>query len=334
MKRKRSSWSKRAEREHERQEREIAEHKRNARSESEDRRENIKRLSKECIGLPKRRDFDELLDELEKLTDKYGSLSDRLRSLHQLAELQDREIEYLTQFRRDWELIEAHYSKELENLYSASLMALMQQASPYLPKRKPKQEWEHKRRAEYQLPGGVGLIEYEFGRAGEADWRRLRSLSSFPYEPTCLDSLFAGDAVKMHGSEGEMFFIGDPHPHRILKAGLRRLFGMHRNRLLEILRDRCPKKLPSFKMGRERSYDFRAVTTIMEALLNEEPPEGKKPARGRLQRQWPSPKLKTRVLRGIKARINSLSVPEQIKPHIKAEFLAVVHRHLRDSAKK
>jgi hypothetical protein len=325
-------WSKKAKTEHERLKQEIADRKTKARSESEDRRENIKRLSKECKGLPRRRDFDELLDELEKLNNKFGSsLSDRIRSLHQLAELQDREIEYLTQFRRDWEQIEAHYPGLLENLRTQSLfLELGLRSEGQSVEERPGKAWERKH-GDYKWCGGVGLIEYEFGGAAEAkwyEWTHGLSATGEPYQPTCLDDIFAGGAVHMHNSEREAVFLGQPKPHRILQPGLQLLFGMHSNGF--------QKNLTSFtnrRNRRERLYDYRAVTEIMEALLK--PREGKTSVRGGPRRLWPSdPDLRTPVLSRIEARINSLSVPEQIKPHIKAKFLAVVHRPPPDSAKK
>jgi len=105
---------------------------------------------------------------------------------------------------------------------------------------------------------------------------------------------------------------------------------MHRNRF--------PRNLTRFKNDRNRRetlYDYRAVKEIMEALLSEKPRERKTPARGSPRRLWPTDStLRTPVLSRIEARLNGLSVPEQIKPHIKAEFLAIVHRYLPDSAKK
>jgi len=311
--------------EFERLKREIAEREAKARSESEDRQEKIKVLLKECKGLPNRRDFNELLDELEKLTNKYGSsLSDRLRSLRQLVELQDREIEYLTQFREDWELIRAYYPEQLENLRGVCAVAQLQ---PFIERQlageEPKKSWEYKRRL-YKLPGGIGLIEYEFGGAGETEWRKLSSLSGMSYKPRCLDDIFTGGTVKMHDSEGDIFFIGTTH--RIPKPGLQLLFGMDRNRF--------PNNLQSVKNPRnrrERLYDHRAVTKIMDALLSEKATIREEGARGGSEKKrWPgNPDLRACVLRGIEDRMNSISVPQRIK----SAFLKVIRNHLADSAK-
>jgi len=306
--------------EFERLKREIDEREAKARSESEDRQEKIKVLSKECRGLPNLRDFNELLDELEKLPNKYGSLSDRVRLLHQLAELQDREIEYLTQFREDWELIRAYYPEQLENLRAVCAAAQLQ---PFieilLAGEDPKKSWEYKR-LRYKLPGGIGLIEYEFGGAGETEWRKLSSLSDMPYQPRCLDDIFKGGTVKMHDSEGHMFFIGTTH--RIPKPGLELLFGMHRNRF--------PKDLPRRETDRETLYDWHAVEKIMKALLSEKQTIREKGSRGGSQRTlWPAPNRRVRVLQGIKDRMNNISVPKHVKP----AFLRIIRPYLPDSAK-
>ena len=146
------------------------------------------------------------------------------------------------QFRRDWEQVEAHYPHQLENLYSASLFAHF---PPFTEKLLAEQRpnWEDKRHG-YKLSSGVGLIEYQFGGAGEAEWQR-HSLSGplgLPYEPTCLDKIFAGGRLKMHEREGEMMSFWEPG-HRIREPGLQNLFGMHRNRF--------PKNLPAEEDGRK-----------------------------------------------------------------------------------
>ena len=53
------------------------------------------------------------LDEDDKVFDR---IFDRMRELVELAGLQDREIKYLTQFRRDWERIRVRYHEKLEHL--------------------------------------------------------------------------------------------------------------------------------------------------------------------------------------------------------------------------
>jgi hypothetical protein len=306
--------------EHERLKREKAEKRAEARRESDDRQETIKVLSKECEGLPKRRDFNELLDELEKLADTYGSsLSDRLRSLHQLAELQDREIEYLTQFRRDWERIQAYYSEQLETLNTQSLFAQFRRhADTLLAPEEPKKEWERKRGGYRRIRAGVGLIEYEFGGDGEAKWRKS-SLSGLPYQPSCLDDILRGSVgeVKMQPS-----FRGPPIAIDTV-TNMRRLqilFGIHR--------DRFPKELRGRSMGKMIVYDWRDVVKIMGALLSE---PRKRSLRGRPRTLWLSdPDLRTRVLSGIEARINSISAPKEIV----TACLDLVRHHRVDSAKK
>ena len=161
----------------------------------------------------------------------------------------------------------------------------------------------------------IGEIERDF--KGAREWWRTHPLLKhspqawpfFDQLPTCLDDILAGRSVNM--------------------VTLQELFRMNRNRF--------PSKLPSLKDGRKRLYDYRAVVKIMDVLLTE-PVKHKRSAKGRSRALWLSnaddPDLQARVLQGIKIRINALSVPEQIKPKIKREFLAVVRRHLPDSAKK
>lgn len=148
------------------------------------------------------------------------------------------------------------------------------------------------------MSSGVGLIEYQFGGAGEAEWQR-HSLSGplgLPYEPTCLDKIFAGGRVKMHEREGEMMSFWEPGASDS-RAWPQNLFGMHRNRF--------PKNLPAKEDGREIWYDYRAVVEIMRALLLEEARKGKGSVRLWLR---DDPVLRTRVFSGIAARIDSLSV--------------------------
>ena len=325
-KRKHSWRGKKAEKEYERLKQEVAKEEAKVRSESEDRREKIKVRWKECKGLPKRRDYDELLDELEPLTNKYGfDLSDRLRSLHQLAELQDQEIEYLTKFRCDWERIQAYAPDLLKSLSFQSLLARLQRFGETLTEEEtPKQKQERRRRG-YTRRGGVGRIEYEFGGMEEAD--RLNkpwpswpfALGDLPYEPKCLDHIFARGEIHMDDSEGEMPIFRCP----ILKLGLQSLFGIDKNRF--------PKDLPRRETGRETLYDWHAVVKIMKALLSEESTMRKEGARGGSQRTlWPSdPNRRVRVLQGIKERMNNISVPKDVK----SAFLMVICPYLPDSAK-
>jgi hypothetical protein len=354
-------WSKKAKKEFERRERELAEEKAKGRSDSEDRQEKIKvlwGLDEQQIRAaknPKERKLKEqklkaqklqqLLKSVEDLAGNHD-LVDRVSELIELAGSQDREIEYLMKFRRDWEQIEAHYPDRLENLYTASLFgpfdAFMEKL---LSEQKPKNFEDTRRR--YKLSSGVGLIENEFGGAGEAEWRK-HSLSGplgLPYQPTCLDKIFAGGAVKMHESEGERMDFWSPG-HRIREPGLQNLFGMHRNRF--------PKNLPVKEDGREIWYDYRAAVKIMHRLLSEKPRESESPTRGRTRQPWPSnPSLRIRVLTGIVARMESLSVSQAIwgafmavachhlgigettrTKHLKEKVAALIRRYLPDSAKK
>jgi hypothetical protein len=121
--------------------------------------------------------------------------------------------------------------------------------------------------------------------------------------PTCLDDIFNGGRVNM--------------------LRLQELFGMERHQF--------PKKLPSIRKGRETLYDYRAVATIMDALLSGRVRKKRKRSGRPPRMPWLNdPGLRTRVLNGIQARINGLS----LKKHIKAAFLAVVSRHLLDSGEK
>ena len=216
-----------------------------------------------------------------------------IRSLVELVSLQKAEIEYLMKFGRDWEQIEAHYPDRLEDLLTASLFPIFRPefAAKLRAVRVP-QNWEHKRQR-YKLPSGVGLIEYEFGGAGEAEWRKtsLYHLLGLPYQPTCLDKIFEGGAVKMHKSDGE--------------PGLQDWFGMHRNRL--------PKNLQGQKEGREKRYDYLDVVKVMHSLLSEESRKKRK-QRGRSPRKpWLNNREKRiHVLTGIVARMDSLSVSQDV----------------------
>jgi hypothetical protein len=101
---------------------------------------------------------------------------------------------------------------------------------------------------------------------------------------------------------------------------LEKLFGIDRHRLSEALRG-----------VQKRSYTYLAVAKIMDVLLAEKPAKKRK-RHGRSPRNpWLNdPDVRTRVLTGFEARINSLSVLEPIK----TEFLAVVRRHMPESGKQ
>lgn len=165
------------------------------------------------------------------------------------------------------------------------------------------QKYERKR-SMHRLRGGIGLIEWQFGGLQEA-WMQSQILLSNPIysvsvpAPTCLDDVFGGTPVTM--------------------IGLQDLFGIERKRLGRLLGKKICKG----------PYDYRAVAKITDGLLK---PVKKRKGRGRPPRKpWlDKSDTRIRVLTGIEARINSLSVSDSIK----MEFLAVVHRHLRESGKK
>jgi hypothetical protein len=307
--------NKKRQKEYERLKRERAERKAKTRRESDDRRERIKVLwgLNEQNSKPKpfkewktqKQDIKErklkgILNLIERLTEDDTSI-EALQGLVELAGLQDSEIEYLTQFRSDWELICAHYPEQLEELKFQSVAAELR---PHMEARRskltPKQRYERERRR-HKL-GQVGEIEREFGGGFESSFPPLSCYEHVLGIFRSLDDIFAGNGVSM--------------------LSMQDLFGLHR--------DRFPKKLPSFKMGRETLYDYRAVTKIMDWLLSEKLLNDKRQPRGRRKRLWLSDTgVRRLALSRIEARMHSLSVSEPIK----AAFLAVVRRHLPDSAK-
>jgi hypothetical protein len=302
-----------------RTERKIAKRKAKERSDSEYRQERIKvlwDLAEKKLKPSKTSELKELKREkLKKLLRSFSDVpnDDELISLVELVGLQDQEIEYLEQFRRDWQRINDYDPEQLAFLDSQSLFA---QLRPYLEslrsKEKPKQAWEYKRRR-YKLPSGVGLIEYQFGGGAEAG-RQKQPLAVYglPYEPTCLDDIFAAGEVRMR-SEGH-------------KAGLEELFGMDSKRF--------GRGLPSIKKGREVWYDYHAVVKIMHRLLSETQPTSKAPKRGKALRLWlsdrsegmlgPNGIVARRVLTEIAARSDRLAVSADIRD----AFTAVVCFHI------
>jgi hypothetical protein len=182
----------------------------------------------------------------------------------------------------------------------------------------------------------VGEIEWEFGGVrppGTSDMNdSAMNCLKPPEPPTCLDDIFGGNAVNMQG--------------------LVRLFGRDRHPLSKIARVRT-------KQSQETLYDYRAVTAIMDVLLNEKPRKRRRSTPGRpLREPWltdppPAPDwrpintfwdcrhycrafrncarqlLRSRVLSGIERRIDSLS--ENVPKHIKSAFLIVTRRHGSDS---
>ena len=218
----------------------------------------------------------------------------------------------VVELSRDHELVKhirEHFPSELDELYYNSGIAFILKSASNR-KLTAREESELKRRA--TLWSDVGLIEYEFGGAAEAERQKpLSALYGLPYQPTCLDDIFAGGSVKMHDSEGEMFFIGTTH--RIPKPGLRSLFGMNRHRLGEILQGGRKK----------RRYDWRDVVNIMDSLLGVEPRRKCKKAKPGRPRQMPwlnDADLRSRVRSAIKARLTSIPVDKKIA----TAFLAVM----------
>lgn len=311
MKRKRRSYSKKK---LERLEREIADRESKAPAESQARQERIKVLWDAIAS-------GELAQDAKDLADY-----ELVLSLTELAQKQKCEIGYLAQFRRELERIRAYDPEKLKHLSSASLFAELQPLIEKLSaEENPKKAWERTRgRYRRWTDAGVGRIEYEFGGDGEANLRKssLFDLSGLPYPPTCLDDILRGGVgeVKMQPS-----FWGPPIVNDTV-TNMRRLqflFGIHR--------DRFPKELRGRRMGKIIVYDWRAVVKIMDALLNERRRPRKRSVRGRPRTLWLSdPDLCNRVLSGIEARINSISVRKEIA----TAFLDLVRRHRVDSAKK
>jgi len=211
-------------------------------------------------------------------------------------------------FRRDHQLLE-QIRRRLKKVKLSDKSLLADTLALYLPriqaKLTPKQAYETKRRMQHWR-----VIEWEYGGTADAELgqRCLLSDADDPAHsdfapPTCLDGIFAGDRVNM--------------------LRLQELFGKERHQF--------PKKLPSISKGRETWYDYRAVAMIMDALLSEKRQQ-KRNGSGRPPRKpWLNdPRSRTRVLRGIEARLNSF--PAQ--GHIKAAFLIVLGRHLPDSGRK
>lgn len=297
--------------EYERRRRVTAEREAKAPGESKDRQGNIQVLwdldlrqlkdsknPEKKLRELKARKFTKFLRSVGELTGE-DELFDEVQELVELVGLQDREIEYLRQFRRDWERIKIHFPQELENLSSNSSMAELE---PYLQKmlaeQPPKKKYDRKRRR-YGFDG-LGEIEREFGdlspRWGEP-FNAVSAYERYLGVTRLLDDVFGGGGVSM--------------------LRLQKLFGLHRNRF--------PKELLPSKMGREKLYDYRAMTKIMDALLNEKPRKRIASKRGRPARQWLSDSaLRARVLSRIEKRIKDIPVKE----HIAQEFVAVVRRHM------
>ena len=239
-----------------------------------------------------------------------------------------REVEVLERIRR-------HFPNELEKLNRdsrdaddvAALLAWGQAHPKQKREGKPTKEGKPTRedkRSKWDRHF-YNSIEYQFGGGLEAEFRkRLPLLALGPFDPTyqpvCLDKIFAGDSVNMDALEDLFVGIG-------------------RKRLGKLLRRKVKKK---------RQYDWSDVIQIMGKLLKEtheflrkeETPEAQEPVLGPPRKVWlydrknPNPDLCERVISGIEVWIKSLSVPEQIKPRIKAKFLEVIRRYRLDSGIK
>ena len=110
--------------EYEQLERKEAQRESEARSESEARQERIKVL---WDAITSGRTCDQ---DAKDLAD-----NELVRSLVELAGLQDREIKYLVKFRRDWEEIDAHYPERLKNLSFMSFRAAWEPLFKTLPRK-------------------------------------------------------------------------------------------------------------------------------------------------------------------------------------------------------
>ena len=222
--------------------------------------------------------------------------------------------------RRDYERVERirrYLPNKFEALCDETDWAELRAIVAYLPELplKPKQKYERKRRKWRQ--SFYNSIEYQFGGAAEVE--RRKTLSAFgdpPYEPTCLDDVFAWETVNMQRLEN-LFF------------------GIERHRLGKILEG-----------VQKRRYDYLAVAKIMHFLLKPEPYKKRKrasPGRPRRKPSLNNTDLRVRVLKTIKARLTNIAaalkerdpdIAQRWEKQIADVFLAVVRCHLRDSGKK
>src|SRR5204862_4033873 len=111
-----------------------------------------------------------------------------------LVGLQNAEIEHMRRFHQLCEWAKTHAPEKLDAVEFAHFRELAERISrsdPH-PKLTPKQRSERERQG-YNWRG-VGLIEYEFGGKGEAEWRKssLSGAVGEPYKPTCLDDILSG----------------------------------------------------------------------------------------------------------------------------------------------
>src|SRR5262249_5259849 len=183
----------------------------------------------------------------------------------------------------------------------------------------PKAMGEYKRRK----PHRPGLIEHEFGGAGEVQWHQ--KLKSWPsalgdlYQPTCLDEIFRGGVGEVKTLPGLLSQASISIDTRTDMRRLEALFGMERHWF--------PKNLPNQQLGRKTLYDYHAVAEIMDVSLN----GATRLVRKKLLRKvWlDKSELRAHVLRGIQERMNTISAPK----HVQRVFLKIIRRHLADSGK-
>jgi hypothetical protein len=217
---------------------------------------------------------------------------------HELEEIRDFYPEQLK-----W-LSDASASASASASVERAFRVLEPHLKKYLPK--PKKNWDRTKRRGYWLDS----IEHQFGGQLEADFRKSMSLilltnpdaykRLLSQSQACLDGIFAGETANMQ---------------KLLSL----FYAVPRKRLSEILKDQ-----PGRRKGREIVYRWRAVLLIMKTLLNE-PSNRHEWAGGKARRIWLSDReLRTRVLTGIEARINTLSVPQDIR----SAFLDVIHAYL------
>jgi hypothetical protein len=212
--------------------------------------------------------------------------------------------------------IRRYFPGELEKLSHdsayAEIAAVASAWASKQPEPAPKRKYERQRRRSRR--GDKGEIECQFGRYTSAVSTPsalsplLSAASSLllpgPYPADCLDEVFCGRGVNM--------------------LRLEELFGIERHRLAKLLDSEDKKR---------GKYGHRVVVKIMDVLLTKKPRKKRKrstPGRPR-QRPWlNAADLRTRVLSGMIARLNSVPFP----PKVRSAFLKVLHHHLVDSGKK
>jgi len=231
----------------------------------------------------KKQKLKEILDSVRNLAadliePEKGDLIDRVNELVELVGLQDREIEYLTEFERKWEQILAYDREGLENLEIKSWRALHPFSCELASAETPQARYERKRRR--YTWAGVGKIEREFGDPRAALWQTnpiLAPLIAGP-PPTCLDEILTGGGVNM--------------------VTLQELFGIDRHRL---------GAAAGVEIKKGRLYYYSTVMKIFGFLLSEsERPNRKGPGAPKVH--WLSERdVRTRVLEGIESRIAQIA---------------------------